>query len=695
MKTLILYILFCTSIFSQTNIDSLKEVLTSLNKKAKVNALNVLSRHYFNIARLDSARFYSRAILKYADESNSDSIKALGYLGIAAPFIVEEKFDSASIYLSLALPFAEKLGKKNLLGRIYANTGVVYGRQGQFKKAIESVQKSLEIFQENKDTLQMAVGNGNIAYEYFNMGYYQTSSEYILKSVELSEKINDMIGLGFMHRQMGNNLEGMGSLDKANEQYNLALGIFQKEKDNAEIANTYSEIARIYIKKNEVESAIEVLKKASKIFNKYNLEYGKTLVAKAYSQVYIKKGEYLTAGGFEIAARDYYKKNDFKSELVSSYLRLAQINCNLKNFRAAKKMITQAEQLLNSLTSLTLWEEFFKIKSEYYSKTYNYRLAYENHKKLLAIKDSILSSKISSQINDLQIKYQSEKKQRENDLLIAQNEIQKKEVLEQKLIRNFIIAFLVGFLIFMTLLIRRYRATYKLTQELNHSNATLNKFFSIISHDLKNLFSGQLSYTDLLVSDINNLSQDELHQHLKTIQGSLKNSFRFTENLFSWSMSQQGKIEYISEEIFIETIIDEVISLLQNNAESKKIMLVKNLSVNFSFIADSETIKTVLRNIVNNAIKFTNENGFIKISADKTESSVVISVEDNGIGIDPENIPYLFSIEKNISTKGTANEKGTGLGLILCREFIEKNKGTISVESEPGIGSKFIISIPV
>ena len=245
--------------------------------------------------------------------------------------------------------------------------------------------------------------------------------------------------------------------------------------------------------------------------------------------------------------------------------------------------------------------------------------------------------------------------------------------------------------------IERKRSSDEITryaEELKQLNATKDRFFSIIAHDLKNPFITILGFTDLLYSDYKELSDDERLSFILEMKKSAEVSFNLLQNLLQWSRSQTGRLEFNPQKLDLIKIIDENFLLLSNSAEQKEIRLYNQIVSTIEVIADEDMLNTVFRNLLTNAIKFSNKGGIISVSASAINSFAEICVSDCGVGMNQKAIDNLFRLEITRSTTGTENETGTGLGLILCKEFIENNGGKIRVESEVGKGSKFIITLP-
>lgn len=235
----------------------------------------------------------------------------------------------------------------------------------------------------------------------------------------------------------------------------------------------------------------------------------------------------------------------------------------------------------------------------------------------------------------------------------------------------------------------------KTEKELSELNAAKDKFFSIIAHDLKNPFFGIRGMAQLLLDDFDSLSYEERRELITEIRGVSENTYRMLENLLDWAQDQTGRMVFHPTNFSLRQIVQQLVDILEKNADLKKIKIQIEIDDDAKVLADEAMITTVIRNLISNAIKFTNKGGIVKVAAKKLKDRVYISVEDTGIGIDKITLEKLFRIDATIKSKGTAGEKGTGLGLILCREFVEKHGETISVKSALGSGSSFSFSLPV
>ncbi len=236
----------------------------------------------------------------------------------------------------------------------------------------------------------------------------------------------------------------------------------------------------------------------------------------------------------------------------------------------------------------------------------------------------------------------------------------------------------------------------KLKNELlNASNAEKDKFFSIIAHDLRGPMNGFLGLTGIMADDIESLSAFELKEIATTMRSSAVNIYRLIENLLEWSKMQRGKIKFEPQPMFLKSSLTKSIELMNDSVHKKEIELQINIPEHLVVFADIHMLETVVRNLISNAVKFSFKGGIVEISAAKSENNMMqVIVKDYGIGMNPDLLGKLFKLTENVNRKGTEGEPSTGLGLILCKEFVEKQGGIIWAESTEGQGSSFIFSLP-
>jgi signal transduction histidine kinase len=234
----------------------------------------------------------------------------------------------------------------------------------------------------------------------------------------------------------------------------------------------------------------------------------------------------------------------------------------------------------------------------------------------------------------------------------------------------------------------------EINSELKELNATKDKFFGIIAHDLKNPFCGLMAASELLIDYADQFDKENIKNISLLLHDSAKQGHALLENLLEWSRSQTGKLEFNPQKLNVKDVVEENISNMRSHAMNKNIDLKFEIAEGLEVVADKEMINTILRNLLSNAVKFTPKHGKISISVIKLQEQITIRVADTGIGISQENIRNLFRMDVMYTRIGTEQEKGTGLGLLLCKEFVEKHEGKIWVESQVGKGSEFQFTIP-
>jgi len=230
-------------------------------------------------------------------------------------------------------------------------------------------------------------------------------------------------------------------------------------------------------------------------------------------------------------------------------------------------------------------------------------------------------------------------------------------------------------------------------ETLKNLNAEKDKFFSIIAHDLKGSLGSFMLATSMLESDYDAFDRESIFQMVQSMKNSSRNLYKLLENLLDWARLQRGAIVFNLQEVNLKDVFEENIDMVSSRAAQKGILLQFNCDDTIVCKIDRNMINTVIRNLLSNALKFTKRDGIVKLTAEKRESEVIVTISDNGIGMLSSIKEKLFKIDENVGSIGTDNEPSTGLGLILCNEFIRKHKSTIHVESEEGKGSKFSFSL--
>lgn len=618
------------------------------------------------------------------------------------------KSDSAKSnnFARQAYRLAEKNNQPHLQAKALLTLAENYYKIGNFQLALQLYQKHLSLSQALKDTA------GIIQY-YISIGLSMTDRDEGNKGIEqfiegMRYCEEDTFNTGRFLFLIGRAHNRMHNFNDAIQYYRKALvALSASKKDTSVIFNTYTGLGETYKTIQRRDSAlINYLKAKNLAKNPENYAISISNLAGIYLNYpdSIKKAALYLKKSWSIFRKlgRYRYEAEFKEGIGIILYKQRKYDAAIEAFKSSIELNDK-------------YNRGFKIKStcnnllsRAYEKLGDYKTSLEHMKLYVLYSDSMMQKEKYDRISDLEKRYESEKKENQIASLKAKQELtliqlKKNKQLKQLGLTTALLLLLLLFFIWLKyldknksnrLLAIKNKVIEKSEKELRLLNASKNKFFSIIAHDLKNPLHNVLGYSYLLNSDYDKFTEDERRKFAGDIYQSTNNIFRLLQNLLEWSKSQTGRLIFSPEVIEYQKILDSSLSVLTSLAEQKNIEIKTGNDPELKIYADPVMIETVLRNLINNAIKFTPAGGHIEVSAHETDGQVVVSVSDTGIGISEEESQNLFRIDSKVKRKGTNNEDGSGLGLILCHEFVDKHHGKIWVESTPGHGSEFIFSIP-
>ncbi|MBK7632470.1 MAG: tetratricopeptide repeat-containing sensor histidine kinase [Ignavibacteriales bacterium] len=476
-----------------------------------------------------------------------------------------------------------------------------------------------------------------------------------------------------------------------------------------------SYIAEIYIETKRFDDAEGYLNKA--ITNSRASGDTKSMI-----WAYTNLGQIQLSKGNERSAENYFQESlnlarsiDYKLEIIHALTELGKFYNKTKNYSEAEKNLKEAIRLseeLNSLSDLSIINQ--ELASLYYN-TGNYKKAYELRLEYKFYSDSLYVLTNSEKIAELQAKHELKQKERETQLLVNENELQKKIIGSQKIIALVISVLAIASIIFIWVLLRNRNKILKAkdllqikNEEVENSrveisknndvlaglNTTKDKFFSIIAHDLRNPIAAFVNISELLEEDFDKLSEADKKDIISQMNVSSKNLIRLLENLLTWARLSNNKIEVYPEKVLLSDVVEAAVHPYLQSAQNKKIKLNVNTPTDVLITTDKFIFQAIIGNLVNNAIKFSNTLSEITVEFYKQNEHSIFSVKDHGIGIEPSQLRNIFVLGKVSTGRGTMGESGTGLGLVLVKELVEKLNWKINVKSEVNAGSKFMIYIP-
>ncbi len=646
---------------------------------------------------------YAKTALSIAEKLNEKEkiATALSYIGVI--YWQMGSFSMALDYHLEALDIYSDINDPIGIARSNTNFGIIFSDQGYYDKAMEYFFKALRGYEKNEHQPGMAAVLNNLGMIAQYQGDYELAEEYHMQSLAIKKEAGDIKGMSFSYNNLGSVYQGKMMLDKAKEYFLLALEIREQLNDKREIANSATNLGYLYYLMNDNNNSKEYLN---------------------------------TALGL-------YQEVDDKSGIAKSYHYLGLLHMQAKELPQARNYFNRSLAISNDVGLKKLVSDNYAAMADLWARMGEYEQAFSFQKLFITTKDSIYNEDSRRRTIELQLMYDREKKESEIELQQKTEQINFLSSQKDRLLKNFLIAGVILILITLFLLYNRFliaknanillekqkdeisQSNEKLvslnhnlleqkkkSEELNHQlqlsnhklkeserhlieiNSTKDKFFSIISHDLRNPFAAIVSFSRILKRDMENLTTGELQDLALELDKSVLKINNLLENLLQWSRTQTGKIRYEPEYIAIHEIVKENLNLFKNNAKEKKITLIDLVDDNTPVWADRNMTDTVIRNLLSNALKYTDEGGRIEIRSEIKEHNVYISIEDNGVGMSEESKKKIFRIDTLHSTYGTMDEKGSGLGLLLCKEFVEKQGGIITFESELDKGTVFTFTLP-
>ena len=546
-----------------------------------------------------------------------------------------------------------------------------------------------------------------IAGVFEQVGDNEKCLQFLDQALSLNEQFADKNALVYVLNRQGKNNAYLDRPEAAFEKYELALHHLESLDQPALKAQVLFNVAHLFTDQNKYDDALEKHKEALALWRSARDKRSEALALNDIGELYELMNNNERAYANHVVALEIRKGLDDKSGIAESYNNLGQFYFNQKNYDRALANLELALQAgRESQTREQIYRSYEYLKDCYKVKG-NYKEGLKYLELSLAMNEMIESEKNERKILETQSRYALTSRESQIDRLESIRLEREKQLEAQIQFRNFLFIIIGLVAVVMGLMVYLYiqkRKSARILQEaharlneqnvqLQSLNATKDKFFSIIGHDLKGPLNSLTSFSNLLINYFDNLSKEEIQTLARDLDKSLKNLFALLENLLEWARSQTGNIEFTPVEFDLKEMIEGNRDLLMGQAQSKGIELVSVATQSAPVLAHKASINTVVRNLISNAIKFTPDKGMVKVTIEKQDERMVVSVADTGVGMSYDVVKKLFRIDSKHSTLGTAQEKGTGLGLILCKDFVEKNGGKIWVESEPGQGSTFYFTV--
>lgn len=694
-----------STLISVLRLDSLRIQATNLNLADTVRIEVLLELAWeLKSSHPSDALDYGKKALDLAETIDSDFWRAISMRRIGVIYWQQGEFQRSYETLQRSATLLRRMQNTLEEAKTISNIGLVLMGKGHYAKALENYMNALQVFNEYNLNDLVATVLTNIGRIHQLQGKHELAETYFLESLQIKQELGDQRSIAFTLHDMGVTQLQKGEYNLALQSLSQALTIRESFNDRREIGVTSMQLGILYRQMGEMNFAMLKLQRAHNLFQEVR---DKDNLAQSYYQI------------------------------GALHLLNGRLNEAIRFFESSKGIATELNLMKIVLDNLTLI-------ADAYSRQGNYNDAYRFLLRSTQLQDSLFSEQSRQQIFELQYLFEHQQNLNQIELLRQANLSKQSQIQNERLFRNLLIG---GVLVFMILLFFLYNrllaivnanhllkkqqeeiadsnsqlmdlnnnlvaqnkkiaelnkmyndANQRLTESEKHLqevNATKDKFFSIISHDLRNPFASIVSFSRILQRDLNQLDEGELRELLSELDKSILKINNLLENLLQWSRSQTGRIKYMPEYLALYDLVMENVNLFAAKAKGKGVLMSVGVSPDTVVFADLNMTNTVLRNLISNALKYSESGTTVDISAIVSGGECNVVIKDQGVGMTADQLDGIWDPQAVKTTYGTGDEKGSGLGLILCKEFVEKNKGRISVESTPGLGSSFSFTLPV
>ena len=653
--TILIVLLFSEIVFlygqpDSKRYDSLRNLLETANDTVKLQVYNKLCWENRSIRQVEAFE-YGIAGLNLSLKTNNQSFAASFYNKIGVLYRNIQLYDRAIENFEQAYKIAYSVDNKTEIAYALNNLGDILNRKGQYAEAEKSINEALKIFSDKADLRGTVYCYHQLSILYKNKKSYAQAENFQRKVVALRSQLKDSDGIAGSYQVIAEIYLEQNRIEDARKMVQNKVNIVKSLKMFPQLSSAYVFLGDTWLKNDHIDSALYYFHAGLQIATEYDVYETASEAAWQISQIYNVSKDYQNALQYFSVYKSFSDSLDkYSYEFQYNQIDMAS-NFNRKFQNLEIEMIRKNEAMKS------------KVKTREYV-IYTFVLVLVIVFIFLFI---IVKSFRINKAQNLQLKLQKSQIINKNQELMAQaNEIlaQNEEIIKQR-------------------------------DELSLANMTKNRFFSIIGHDLRNPFNTILGFSELLSENLSESNRENNILYINYIKSSANTAYELLENLLIWAQTQTNAIAFNPEKLNISLVIAENIVFLSAQALKKNINLTSDTSNKAFVYADRNMLDTIIRNLVSNAIKFTAENKQIFIGSSVKNNECIIEVKDEGVGIAPENISKLFRVDQKVSTEGTNNEKGTGIGLVLCKEFVDKHNGKIYVESTLGKGSTFYVALPL
>ena len=675
-----------------------------------------------NFQSVDVCRFISVTILSLAvsfagfgqsridslenelKKKNHDSVRVRLLLGLSYEYQYQD-YARSKQFAEAAAALAEASDLKTGKRRAYQHLGTLYTLSGDYSSALKYDNMALEMSLYLNDSLTMSDNYNGIANDYYDLGEYDEAYYYFTQAYRIGRQINDSLRMTIAMHNVGRVFKELRQYSKAMEHLLISQRLSKMIGDEDGLAYSLDEIGDVQLRKGEYDSALQTLQRSLTLTRARKIDVLEPRILTKLATVYMNKKDYKAAMAYYDSTYRLHVKTSNRFGIAEVELGRGTVLTNQEKFDDAIATINRSLGMARQSNARILAIKCYNQLSQIYERRGDHNTSLAYFKQFKQLEDSLFSHDMQEKLLRDQIRFETEAKDTQIAALNRAQDAKDDQLKKQEFIRNILVVVMALSVILLatvyrsgqrrrqinSLLLKHQQETEKRSEELERLNQVKDKFFSIISHDLRSPINALSGLLDLL--DKGAVTPDELPNHLHELKIRFNHTRTLLNNLLDWTLLQMDKLNLQAARVDLHKLVEENIQLL-SSVQTKQITLLNNVPPHALIYADSNTTNLVIRNLITNAIKFTNDGGKVEVGAEENEKTWTIYVMDNGVGMKNDVLKMLFDKTAPYTTRGTANEKGTGLGLILCKEFVEKNGGRIWVTSEEGKGSTFRFTLP-
>jgi signal transduction histidine kinase len=688
----------CAEDFSTRKIDSLRMKLSNTAGVEKISIQLDLALKIINNNK-NEALSLSESALKAAKTLGNRTLKMHSFFTLGRIYSELDNLELSLANLDSALIIAEEINDNWNKGEILFRAGVVKHRKGDYFLALETFNASIRASRLSGNYKTLGSSYSLMGTIFRMNGLYDRAIEFIIKSKLNYEKANFDEGSAWAAYLLGRIYADLKLPQKAFKYFNAALEEYQRLASIDGVKNgvaiCYEQIGILNIELGNFDEARKNIDYTLEIYTANKSKYGIS-----NGSINLGKIEYFT-GNYLKAENYLYQALKVKTEIddmlsiprIYQYLGLSLIERG--KTKDGFNKIQQGLDIAISNNQKRIQLDIYATLAEKYLSLKDLENVITSQKKLIQIQNLILSGDANIKTEQLQAIYEIDEKNKQIAELEKENKINTLSIKQHTIIRNIMILGIVIAIVILLIGYWFYTQIKHKNREFNDTNATKDKFFAIIAHDLRGPTSALASLLEHLSTSFDDFSIKQLKQMLLSLHKSAENVSNLLENLLIWAQSQIAKIEYRPVELKLCEVLQNSLLALTQSAEKKQINIKYEINDEVFVFADPDMVQTIVRNILSNAIKFSKRGGLVTINTElKDKNTATIKISDNGVGIEKSILTKIFELSNTHHTTGTENEKSTGLGLILVKDFVEKNKGIITIDSEKDRGTIVSFTLP-